>query len=59
MLPRPGLFIPRYWSSRVTIPAKIGVETEVPPKIEPYVLIESATPFAHELAVLLPPTSSN
>jgi hypothetical protein len=64
MLPRPEA--PRYWLSRVTMPAKTGLDTDVPPKMEqgpvPFtqavsILVIPAAPPEQMLVLLVPPSS--
>lgn len=60
MLPSPPLAA-RYWLSKVTMPAKTGVDTEVPPKMEhgsvpaKQALSMSVIPVVGESQVLLDP----
>jgi hypothetical protein len=52
MLPKPRELFPfKYWLRSVTIPAKTGEDTDVPPNIE-----QGAVPARHALSMLeIPP----
>jgi hypothetical protein len=49
-LPRP--FTSRYWLRSVTIPAKTGLDTEVPPKIEQAFVPAKQAPSMSEIPVV-------